>query len=147
MHRENAARLGQQVVVDNRGGAGGIIGMGEERNDRIGMLVMLAGRTLERSGSGRSSIFGQGEMDPRMEEFFRRFGLPIPNQPGPRGQRPQPRAPRHRPPPIFARVDHCRPCANDPAKLGSRCAIATKAALTAPEPGSRLPEVSASSRC
>ncbi len=37
-------------------------------------------RTLERSG-GRSPIVGQGgEMDQRMEEFFRRFGIPLPGQ-------------------------------------------------------------------
>ncbi len=45
-------------------------------------------RTVERS-SARSSIFGQGEMDPRMEEFFRRFGIPLPGQ-GPRRGGPQP---------------------------------------------------------
>ena len=37
-------------------------------------------RTLERSG-GRSPSVGQGgEMDQRMEEFFRRFGIPLPGQ-------------------------------------------------------------------
>jgi serine protease Do len=40
-------------------------------------------RTLER---GRSS--GNVEMDPNMEEFFRRFGIPLPGRPG------QPRNPR-----------------------------------------------------
>ena len=35
-------------------------------------------RTLER-GNGRSSAQSpQGELDPRMEEFFRRFGIPVP---------------------------------------------------------------------
>jgi serine protease Do len=33
---------------------------------------------------------GQGGIDPNIEEFFRRFGIPIPNRPGPRGGPPQP---------------------------------------------------------
>jgi serine protease Do len=44
-------------------------------------------RTLERS-NGRPSVFGQGEMDPRMEEFFRRFGIPMPGPGQRRGQQP-----------------------------------------------------------
>jgi serine protease Do len=51
-------------------------------------------RTVERNG-GRSSVFGQGEMDPRMEEFFRRFGIPLPGQPGPR-RGPQDEEPQQR---------------------------------------------------
>ncbi len=42
-------------------------------------------RTVER---GR--ITGGTEIDPNMEEFFRRFGIPLPNRPGPG----QPRSPR-----------------------------------------------------
>ena len=45
-------------------------------------------RTLERSGSTRSAGSGQGEVDPRMEEFFRRFGIPMPGQGPRRGQQP-----------------------------------------------------------
>jgi serine protease Do len=42
-------------------------------------------RTLER-GSSRPSVLGQGgEVDPRMEEFFRRFGIPLPGQTPRRG--------------------------------------------------------------
>jgi len=51
-------------------------------------------RTLERNG-GRSSVFGQGEMDPRMEEFFRRFGIPLPG-PGQRRGAPQDEEPQQR---------------------------------------------------
>jgi serine protease Do len=43
-------------------------------------------RTAER----RSSAGNAGGMDPNMEEFLRRFGIPMPNQrPGPRGNNPQ----------------------------------------------------------
>jgi serine protease Do len=40
-------------------------------------------RTTERRGSAAGG--GSGEVDPSIEEFFRRFGIPIPNRPGPRG--------------------------------------------------------------
>lgn len=53
--------------------------------ERVGPSVVNI-RTLERSRGAR----GVPEMDEDMLEFFRRFGLPIPNQPGPRGQRPAP---------------------------------------------------------
>jgi serine protease Do len=43
-------------------------------------------RTAERRGAGAN---GQGGLDPNIEEFFRRFGIPIPNRPGPRGGPPQ----------------------------------------------------------
>ncbi len=52
-------------------------------------------RTLERSGNGRPSVFGQGEVDPRMEEFFRRFGIPMPG-PGQRRGQPQDEEPQQR---------------------------------------------------
>jgi serine protease Do len=38
-------------------------------------------RTTERRGTGNA---GSGEVDPNIEEFFRRFGIPMPNRPGPR---------------------------------------------------------------
>jgi len=54
--------------------------------DRVGPAVVNI-RTTERR-SARSS--GGPEIDEDMLEFFKRFGLPIPNQPSPRGQRPAP---------------------------------------------------------
>ncbi|MBX3606791.1 MAG: DegQ family serine endoprotease [Piscinibacter sp.] len=54
--------------------------------ERVGPAVVNI-RTTERVRGGRG---GLPEMDEDMLEFFRRFGLPIPNQPGPRGQRPAP---------------------------------------------------------
>ncbi|MFT3956790.1 MAG: DegQ family serine endoprotease [Piscinibacter sp.] len=53
--------------------------------ERVGPAVVNI-RTTERR-SARSGV--SPEMDEDMLEFFRRFGLPIPNQPSPRGQRPQ----------------------------------------------------------
>jgi serine protease Do len=53
--------------------------------ERVGPAVVNI-RTLERGAGGRPSIFGQGDMDPRMEEFFRRFGIPLPGAPGGPGQ-------------------------------------------------------------
>jgi len=48
-------------------------------------------RTTERRGSGASPH----EIDPNLEEFFRRFGIPMPNRPdprrGPRGEDDEPR--------------------------------------------------------
>jgi len=55
--------------------------------DKVGPAVVNI-RTTERARAGRS---GAGpEIDEDMLEFFRRFGIPIPNRPGPRGQQPQP---------------------------------------------------------
>jgi serine protease Do len=52
--------------------------------ERVGPAVVNI-RTAEKPG--RSSAHGGGEMDPRMEEFFRRFGIPLPGTPGSPGQR------------------------------------------------------------
>jgi serine protease Do len=54
--------------------------------ERVGPAVVNI-RTTERTRTARN---GAPEMDEDMLEFFRRFGLPIPNQPNPRGQRPAP---------------------------------------------------------
>jgi serine protease Do len=60
--------------------------------EKVGPAVVNI-RTTERPRSARAGG-GSGanpEIDEDMLEFFRRFGLPIPNQPGPRGQqRPAP---------------------------------------------------------
>lgn len=53
--------------------------------ERVGPAVVNIRTTERRSARGGASP----EMDEDMLEFFRRFGLPIPNQPSPRGQRPQ----------------------------------------------------------
>jgi len=55
--------------------------------EKVGPAVVNI-RTTERARAGRS---GAGpEIDEDMLEFFRRFGIPIPNRPGPRGQQPAP---------------------------------------------------------
>jgi serine protease Do len=54
--------------------------------ERVGPAVVNI-RTTERARAGRG---GTPEMDEEMLEFFRRFGLPIPNQPGPRRGQPAP---------------------------------------------------------
>jgi serine protease Do len=56
--------------------------------EKVGPAVVGI-RTTERTRSAR----GSGEMDEDMLEFFRRFGLPIPNQPGQPGK-PNPRTPQ-----------------------------------------------------
>ena len=53
--------------------------------ERVGPAVVNI-RTLERSRTAPRSGTGP-EMDEDMLEFFRRFGLPAPNQPSPRGPR------------------------------------------------------------
>jgi serine protease Do len=55
--------------------------------DKVGPAVVNI-RTLER---GRSNVArgSGGEIDEDMLEFFRRFGIPIPNQPSPRGGAPR----------------------------------------------------------
>ncbi|MBS0444592.1 MAG: DegQ family serine endoprotease [Proteobacteria bacterium] len=55
--------------------------------ERVGPAVVNI-RTTER----RSARSGSGDMDDDMLEFFRRFGLPMPNRPGPRGGQPAPDA-------------------------------------------------------
>lgn len=52
--------------------------------ERVGPSVVNI-RTTER---GRAGVGGGSEVDPSMEEFFRRFGIPMPGRPG---QRPGPR--------------------------------------------------------
>jgi len=55
--------------------------------EKVGPAVVNI-RTTERVRAGRS---GAGpEIDEDMLEFFRRFGIPIPNRPNPRGQQPSP---------------------------------------------------------
>jgi serine protease Do len=55
--------------------------------EKVGPAVVNI-RTTERARAGRN---GAGpEIDEDMLEFFRRFGIPIPNRPGPRGQQPAP---------------------------------------------------------
>jgi serine protease Do len=51
--------------------------------EKVGPSVVNI-RTLERGG--RSSVMGGNgqEMDPNLEEFFRRFGIPMPGRPDPR---------------------------------------------------------------
>jgi serine protease Do len=48
--------------------------------ERVGPAVVNI-RTLERS---RQAAAGSGEVDPNVEEFFRRFGIPLPGRPDPR---------------------------------------------------------------
>lgn len=55
--------------------------------EKVGPAVVNI-RTTERARAGRSG--GGPEIDEDMLEFFRRFGIPIPNRPGPRGQQPAP---------------------------------------------------------
>ena len=52
--------------------------------ERVGPSVVNI-RTTERRGSANSS----GETDQNMEEFFRRFGIPMPNRPDPRRGNPR----------------------------------------------------------
>jgi serine protease Do len=49
--------------------------------ERVGPSVVNIRTTERRSNSGAG---GSGEVDPNFEEFFRRFGIPIPNRPNPR---------------------------------------------------------------
>lgn len=50
--------------------------------ERVGPAVVNI-RTTERARAGAASP-GGGEVDPNIEEFFRRFGIPIPGRPDPR---------------------------------------------------------------
>ncbi|HNU11481.1 MAG TPA: DegQ family serine endoprotease [Rubrivivax sp.] len=54
--------------------------------ERVGPSVVNI-RTLE-----RGQVHGRlGGLDPNVEEFFKRFGIPLPGRPGPRGEDDQPR--------------------------------------------------------
>jgi serine protease Do len=55
--------------------------------EKVGPAVVNI-RTTERVRAGRSGA--SPEIDEDMLEFFRRFGIPIPNRPNPRGQQPAP---------------------------------------------------------
>ncbi len=50
-----------------------------ELAERVGPSVVNIRTAERRAGSGAS-----GQMDPNLEEFFRRFGIPLPNRPDPR---------------------------------------------------------------
>jgi serine protease Do len=53
--------------------------------EKVGPSVVNI-RTLERASKGGANAPGGGGMDPNMEEFFRRFGIPLPGgRGGPRG--------------------------------------------------------------
>jgi serine protease Do len=54
--------------------------------EKVGPAVVNI-RTTERARAGRPGSGGGPEIDEDMLEFFRRFGLPIPNQPNPRTPR------------------------------------------------------------
>ncbi|NML15052.1 DegQ family serine endoprotease [Azohydromonas caseinilytica] len=51
--------------------------------ERVGPAVVNI-RTLERARAGNGNGRGGPEMDPGLEEFFRRFGIPLPGRPDPR---------------------------------------------------------------
>ena len=55
--------------------------------ERVGPAVVNI-RTTER---GRATAANSSEVDPAMEEFFRRFGIPMPGRPDPRRNAPSPR--------------------------------------------------------
>jgi serine protease Do len=57
-----------------------------ELAERVGPSVVNIRTTERRGGAGAGPGGGAGpEVDPNLEEFFRRFGIPIPGRPGPRG--------------------------------------------------------------
>jgi serine protease Do len=62
--------------------------------ERVGPAVVNI-RTLERSESRERSGSAR-PLDPNFEEFFRRFGIPMPGQPGPRGGSPSDEEPQQR---------------------------------------------------
>ena len=51
--------------------------------ERVGPAVVNI-RTIERGRNSGSSGTGNSEVDPTVEEFFRRFGIPMPGRPDPR---------------------------------------------------------------
>src|SRR5688572_22356915 len=58
-----------------------------EMVDRVGPAVVNI-RTTERRALAAGG--GSGELDSNIEEFFRRFGIPLPNRPDPRRGPPRP---------------------------------------------------------
>ena len=66
--------------------------------EKVGPAVVGI-RTTERARAARGGPGGGGEIDEDMLEFFRRFGIPIPNQPNPPNTpgRPSPRTPQPAP--------------------------------------------------
>ena len=62
--------------------------------ERVGPMVVNIRTTEKRGGASSGSSGNSGEIDPNIEEFFRRFGIPMPNRPdrrgGPRGNEDQP---------------------------------------------------------
>jgi serine protease Do len=58
-----------------------------EMVERVGPAVVNI-RTTERRAAGGGA--GSGELDSNIEEFFRRFGIPLPNRPDPRRGAPRP---------------------------------------------------------
>jgi serine protease Do len=57
-----------------------------EMVDRVGPAVVNIRTTERRAAGGGNS----GELDSNIEEFFRRFGIPLPNRPDPRRGAPRP---------------------------------------------------------
>ena len=49
--------------------------------ERVGPSVVNIRTTERRASAGGSG--GSGDLDPNIEEFFRRFGIPLPNRPDP----------------------------------------------------------------
>ncbi|HNK20163.1 MAG TPA: serine peptidase, partial [Piscinibacter sp.] len=79
--------VGAAVLVPSAARAQGGLPEFADLAERVGPAVVNIRTTERRSARGNGGSF---EIDEDMLEFFRRFGLPIPNQPAPRGQRPQP---------------------------------------------------------
>ena len=68
--------------------------------ERVGPSVVNIRTTERRAIAANSGGGGGAELDPNIEEFFRRFGIPLPNRPdqrpGPRGPRGNEEEPQHR---------------------------------------------------
>lgn len=76
----SAALLGAAAIAGPAAVAAQTLPDFTELVERVGPSVVNI-RTAER---GRAGPAGAGEVDPSMEEFFRRFGIPMPGRPGPR---------------------------------------------------------------